>query len=395
MDITIFPGKLHGDIEAIASKSHAHRLLICAAFADKPTELYLKHINQDILATVECLNRLGAIISRTDYGYHVKPASNIPATATLPCGESGSTLRFLIPIVGALGVDATFIMEGRLPQRPLSPLQEEMERMGCTISRPTDNTLRCTGKLMAGTYKIDGSVSSQFITGLLLASSVMDKPCSVEITGKLESAPYVDITYHVLRSFSIDVDRLGQSKLISPGRINVEGDWSNAAFFLAANKLGSHINIHNLNTDSPQGDRAINNILTILDSSPVIDCTDIPDLVPILAVTAAALNGATFTGVRRLRLKESDRIAAVCAMIGSLGGNAEASEDTLKISPSQIVGGIVNSFSDHRIAMAAAIAATVAQQPVTILNAQCVRKSYPGFWEDFALLGGRYEQHIR
>ena len=135
--------------------------------------------------------------------------------------------------------------------------------------------------------------------------------------------------------------------------------------------------------------------MTILDSSPVIDCTDIPDLVPILAVTAAALNGATFTGVRRLRLKESDRIAAVCAMIGSLGGNAEASEDTLKISPSQIVGGIVNSFSDHRIAMAAAIAATVAQQPVTILNAQCVRKSYPGFWEDFALLGGRYEQHIR
>lgn len=188
MDITIQPGKLSGSITAIPSKSQAHRLLICAAFANNATTLVCPDTNRDIEATVECLNALGADIVRTETGYSVNPIGRIPATAVLNCCESGSTLRFMLPIVGALGVDATFQMAGRLPQRPLSPLWEEMARMGCCLTRPTDDTIRCCGKLRPGDYFIDGSVSSQFITGLLLAAPLMDGDCRIKIMGKLESA---------------------------------------------------------------------------------------------------------------------------------------------------------------------------------------------------------------
>ena len=395
MDITIQPRKIKGSIDAIASKSHAHRVLICAAFADKPTQIYLNEISQDISATIDCLTALSASIVKTEYGYYVQPAESIPAAATLPCAESGSTLRFMLPVVGALGIDGTFKMEGRLPQRPLSPLKEEMERMGCIISRPVNDILKCTGRLRAGAYHIDGSVSSQFITGLLLACSLMEQPSSINILGRLESAPYVEITKQVLLSFGVDPEQLGTKKLTSPGNIQIDGDWSNAAFWLSANLLGNDVCVAHLNQGSAQGDRAIIDILPQLETNTVINCIDIPDLVPILAVTAGALNGATFTGVRRLRLKESDRIEAVCNMIRSLGGKAEADEDTLKIYSAPYHGGIVDSCSDHRIAMAAAIASTVSESPVTIFNAQCVSKSYPMFWTDFAKLGGVYEQHIR
>ena len=171
MDITITPRKLRGSITAIPSKSQAHRLLICSAFADGPTKLICPDTNRDIEATADCLNALGAKITRTADGYLAEPITQVPETAVLNVCESGSTLRFMLPIAGALGVDATFRMAGRLPQRPLSPLWEEMERMGCSLSRPSENTIRCRGKLQPGDYSIDGSVSSQFITGLLFALS--------------------------------------------------------------------------------------------------------------------------------------------------------------------------------------------------------------------------------
>ena len=189
MDITIHPRSLRGDITIIPSKSQAHRLLICAAFSDKPTQLQCPDTNRDIEATVDCLRALGAKIIRTDSGYSVFPIETKPESATLNCCESGSTLRFMLPVTGALGVDTTFLMEGRLPNRPLSPMWEEMERMGCRLSRPTANTIRCTGKLRSGKYTIDGSVSSQYITGLLLALSLMEEESSLEITGKVESRP--------------------------------------------------------------------------------------------------------------------------------------------------------------------------------------------------------------
>lgn len=396
MDITIRPHLLKGDITIIPSKSQAHRLLICAAFADRPTQLRCPDTNRDIEATVDCLCALGAEIVHTDTGYTVFPARSVPKSAVLNCCESGSTLRFMLPIAGALGVDATFLMEGRLPQRPLSPLWEEMQRMGCTLSRPTDNTIRCTGTLRPGDYRIDGSVSSQYITGLMLALSLIRQPCALEITGKVESRPYIQLTEAAIRLFGGDPEALGTNPLRSPGYVNVEGDWSNGAFFLAASHLGSELTIHGLDAGSVQGDRAVMDLLPQLkDSRLTISAADIPDLVPILSVFAAANKGAVFTDVQRLRLKESDRVASTIAMIQSLGGNASATADTLTVSGTGLTGGTVDAVNDHRIAMSTAIAATVCHRPVTIIGAECVKKSYPQFWEEYARAGGEYEQYIR
>ena len=193
MDITIQPKKLRGTVRVIPSKSQAHRYLICAALSGSPTVILCAETNRDMDATAECLNALGADIRRTDDGYHVIPIRQVPEQATLPCHDSGSTLRFLLPVAGALGVDATFLMEGRLPQRPLSPLWEEMERMGCSLSRPTPDTIRCTGTLRRGEYTIAGNVSSQYISGLLFAHRILGG-CTLTVTGKVESAPYIEMT---------------------------------------------------------------------------------------------------------------------------------------------------------------------------------------------------------
>ena len=396
MDITISPRRLRGDLTVIPSKSQAHRLLICAAFSDKPTLLQCAETNRDIEATADCLTALGAKIIRTDSGYTVFPVKAVPEQAELHCRESGSTLRFLLPVAGALGVDALFTMEGRLPQRPLSPLWEEMERMGCTLIRPTSDTIRCTGKLRPGAYRIDGGISSQYITGLLLALSLLGSGSQLEITGKAESRPYIEMTKAAISLFGGDPDHPGEKRFHSPGAVSVEGDWSNGAFFLAANGLGSCLNLHGLDPDSPQGDRAVLGILPLLRSgAPRVSAADIPDLVPILSVAAASNHGAVFTDIRRLRMKESDRVASVMAMLKSLGGRAEADDNTLTVFPSGFTGGVVDSFNDHRIAMSAAIAATVCTGPVTVLGAECVSKSYPGFWEEYRRLGGNYEQHVR
>ena len=397
MDITIYPGKLSGTMQIIPSKSQAHRLLICAAFADTETQIICPETNADISATADCLNALGAKITRTDIGYLVIPARGIPKKALLDCKESGSTLRFMLPIAGALGVETTFQMAGRLPQRPLSPLKEEMERMGCRISLPTHNTLLCKGRLMPGAYSIDGGVSSQFISGLLFALALLDSDCTLEITGKVESLPYIQMTRAALQCFGakINDNHISPSlPLTSPGKITVEGDWSNGAFFLAANALGSNICINGLQDNSPQGDRICKDILSSNDTMH-LSAADIPDLVPVLSVVAAAKKGGTFTDIARLRLKESDRVASTIAMLAAFGIYAEADNNTLKVYPGSFTGGTVHSENDHRIAMSAAIAATIANNPVTLLGAECVSKSYPRFWEVYKALGGNYEQHIR
>lgn len=388
MDITIWPQKLQGTVAAIPSKSQAHRLLICAAFSDGETILQCSETNRDIEATADCLRALGADIVRTADGYRILPIRRLPESAVLNCCESGSTLRFMLPIAGALGVDALFQMEGRLPCRPLSPLWEEMERMGCKLSRPSETTIRCTGRLKTGNYSIDGSVSSQFVTGLLFALSLIGGDSHLEITGKIESKPYIEMTRAAMTLFHAP-------DYHTPGMIQVEGDWSNGAFFLAAKALGSDLTITNLNETSTQGDRAAATLLFALKEHCYVNAADIPDLVPILAVVAAHNQGAVFTNIQRLRLKESDRVATVIDMIRSLGGSAGATEDTLSISGTGLTGGTVNSHNDHRIAMAAAIAATVCSKPVTILGADAVNKSYPGFWKEYRNLGGNYEQYLR
>lgn len=396
MDITIEPRQLRGDLSIIPSKSQAHRLLICAAFAQKPTTLLCPMTSRDMDATAECLAALGAKIQRTQGGFQVTPAGEIPKTALLPCCESGSTLRFLLPVAGALGVDALFQLEGRLPQRPLSPLWEEMERMGCTLTRPDANTIRCQGRLIPGEYRIDGSVSSQFITGLLLALPLVGGDSRLTVTGRVESKPYIDLTKQVMALFGANAELPGQCTYRSPGEIAVEGDWSNAAFFLAANALGSQIRLSGLSPDSVQGDRAAELwIPRLCQERCILDASDIPDLVPILSVVAAANHGAIFRNIQRLRIKESDRAASTIAMLQNLGGYAEATQDTLTVLGTGLAGGTVDAVNDHRIAMSAAIAATVCTQPVTVLGAECVQKSYPLFWEEFRRLGGSYEQYLR
>jgi 3-phosphoshikimate 1-carboxyvinyltransferase len=384
MDIIISPGKLRGVLQAIPSKSQAHRLLICAALAKQPTAIVCPQTNADIEATAECLNALGACIQRNTDGYRVTPISAVPEKAVLNCRESGSTLRFLLPVAGALGVDATFHLSGRLPQRPLSPLWEEMERMGCLLSRPTEDTVRCTGKLQPGNYSITGNVSSQFISGLHFAISLLPGS-SLNIVGSQESAPYVDMTLDAIALFENHPKE----------EIQVEGDWSNGAFFLTAAALGNDVIVNGLCQNSRQGDRAVTSLLPQLKENCTIDAKDIPDLVPILAVMAGANKGATFENISRLRLKESDRVASVIALLEKLGAKATATENTLTVHPATYHSCTVDSFGDHRIAMAAAIAATVATGPITLLGAECVCKSYPSFWEEFRKLGGNYEQYIR
>lgn len=397
MDITVYPGKLTGSLNMIPSKSQVHRLLICAAFADEPTTLICPAVNEDIEATVDCLNALGAKVLRTEEGYTVTPISSTPKSAILNCRESGSTLRFMLPIAGCLGVDTTFKMAGRLSDRPLSPLWEEMERMGCKLIRADKDSLICRGKLHSGNYQIDGSVSSQFITGLLLALAIMPGENHLTITGQLQSAPYVKITEKALSLFGVDCEgyTFCNRKLRSPGTITAEGDWSNGAFFLGANALGSNIQVNGLAEDSPQGDKAVIEYYNKIETPITVFAQDIPDLVPILAVVSGAKQGATFHNISRLRLKESDRVAAVQEMVQAFGAEVIVTDEQMIVYPGQYHSCTINAHNDHRIAMAAAIGATVADGPVTIIGAECVKKSYPDFWFEFEKLGGKYEQYIR
>ena len=398
MDIKIFPTKLSGEVCAIPSKSQAHRLLICAAFSDAPTKLHCPETNHDIEATADCLRALGASISRINDGYEIVPISSVPDYAVLDCRESGSTLRFLLPIVAALGVDTIFCLSGRLHKRPLSPLWEELEANGCCLTRPTENTIRCTGKLQPGIYTIDGGVSSQFISGLLFALPLLSGESEIRIVNKLESKPYVSMTQQALAAFGVVTENYiirPSYPFHSPGSCVVEGDWSNAAFFLTAAALGNNVHISGLSADSSQGDRAIADILTEISIKQTIDAADIPDLVPILAVAASAFQGATFTNISRLRLKESDRVSAVINMLTSLGASASAEENVLTVCPGQYHSCTIDAVGDHRIAMAAAIAATISDGPITVTGAECVCKSYPSFWDEYKKLGGNYEQYIR
>lgn len=398
MDITVYPEKLSGQVSAIPSKSQAHRVLICAAFSHNPTTIYCRETNRDIAATVSCLCALGAKISRTEEGYNVLPVKKVPASASLDCGESGSTLRFMLPVAAALGVDTTFHMAGRLPQRPLSPLWEELERMGCQLTRPTENTVRCQGKLQPGDFTIDAGISSQFISGLLFAMALLPGVSRLHLTGTAESVPYIRMTQDALNTFGVKTENYTVSGGVayhSPGCIHIEGDWSNSAFFLAANALGCDVQVAGLNPLSVQGDRAVADILTGLDRFITVDAADIPDLVPILAVTACGKHGARFTNIQRLRLKESDRVLSTAALLRNLGATVLIGDNEMEVKPAVFHAGTVDAMGDHRIAMAAAIAATIATGPVTIMGAECVSKSYPAFWDDFGKLGGNYEQYIR
>lgn len=462
MNATITPQKLCGSVPAVCSKSFAHRALIASAlFCDKASVFGVTP-SADISATIQCLNALGADISAIEC-YTVTAPKRFNSTATLDCLESGSTLRFLLPIAAALGVDATFVGSQRLLQRPNEQLLEVLSAGGVTVEQD-DLHIHLRGKLHSGNYTIPANVSSQYITGLLFALSVAEGDSTLHTYGKVVSKQYIDITLDVLRSFGAQIEVQDNTYLISGGRLgmsghftyNVEGDWSNAAFPLVAGALGGDVTVTGLNLTSCQGDKEILSVLqqagaeiTLSVSSNVaggsinaeidgsrnipfngfdgllqknadinthlrsdnahfnslygsvrvragklqsfkVNAEDIPDAVPAMSVLAAYARGTSeIFGVERLRLKESDRLKEVIAMLSSAGISAMVSNDTLRIVGGKPRGAHFNAANDHRMAMSETILALYAQGTSTISGAECVGKSYPTFFDDVVLLGGQ------
>ena len=390
------PRPLRGEIAALPSKSQAHRALICAALAKGKTRIVCGQTGQDVEATVRCLRALGAEIEYDGTAYTVAPIT-VPAQDAVPdVGESGSTLRFLLPVACALGVNTEFVLHGRLARRPLEPLWSELRRHGAVLKRG-ENTIRAGGKLAGKDFSLAANVSSQFLSGILFALCVMGGG-SLHLETAMESAPYFDMTCDALERFGAElikeeaVIRLASGSLQSPGELAVEGDWSNAAFWLCADRIGgSRLTVTGLDPASRQGDRAAPACIdAICAGNAVIDCGQIPDLVPPLAALAAFCPGRTvFAGAARLRLKESDRIESVVQMLKSLGAEAGALPDGLWVEGRRCLpGGTVDACGDHRIAMAAAICAPGCEGPVTVRGAEATEKSYSGFWKDYVNLGG-------
>ena len=396
MEKLILPGTLRGSVTAPPSKSELHRALICAALCDGETVIDCRSPADDVAATVAGLQALGTGIAYRNGKYYVNKI--VPAvSAEMDCGESGSTLRFLLPLAAALGIETTFHCHGRLAQRPMEPLLQVLNANGCRVCREGDSFL-LRGRLQPGEYTLDASASSQFLTGLLLALPLLPGS-SVRLSGTLASKNYVNLTTDVMQRFGVEAC-CKDSVYAAAGAYHCldsfvpEGDWSAAAYWLTANALGSAVTVGGLNPVSVQGDRAVNGLIdAIRRGGAEIDAGNVPDLVPPLAVLAALTPGVTrFTNAARLRQKESDRIAALAAMLKALGGDCSETPDSLFVRgvPS-LRGGTADSFGDHRIAMAAAVAATVCEAPVTLRGADCVTKSYPAFWSDFANLGGKAE----
>lgn len=410
--IKINGGYLNGEIRVPSSKSAAHRAVICAALAKGKSTLYGIDLSNDIEATLAGVKKLGAdVIINNDRiiidGSNMFKAEN----AEINCRESGSTVRFLIPLAAAGGIDAEFTGEGRLPERPLSALTSLLRKKGinCGDCLP----LNISGKLKPGVFSLPGNISSQYITGLLFSLPLCNGDSEIILTSPLESAGYVDLTIKILNDFGIKVIKTENGYFI-PGNQNyipqnytVEADWSQAAFFLAAGALGGNIKLKGLSQNSVQGDKEAFNIFKEFGAdicfekdrlicAPCklhgikIDASQIPDLIPILAATAAFAEGETVIyNAERLRIKESDRLKATAEGLKNLGANVTEKTDGLTIKGGKhLHGGKINGYNDHRIVMAFSVAATALNEDVIITDAQSINKSYPEFFRDFKTLGG-------
>ena len=425
MDVLIQPQHLAGSIAAIPSKSMAHRLLILSGLCSGMTDVACASFSDDIIATIRCLRALGAPALGTRFGVRMVPITirGVRQNRTYDVGESGSTLRFMLPVVAALGCGGTFVLHGRLPERPLTPLDQQLREHGVTLEGLGSTELTVGGTLTGGRFVLPGSVSSQYVSGLLMAAPLMNEDVEILVSEPVESKGYLDLTVTALDTFGVKVATdtlvLGKERyrryavscsqrLVSPEYCEIEGDWSNAAFWLSAGALGDEpLSITGLNLSSRQGDRSIMVALSLLGarvgrasgivatsrdalSGRTINVSDIPDLAAPLAAVAAYAPGTTrLSGAGRLRLKESDRLASISQAIRALGGTARVDGDDLIIMGSEhLAGGVVDACNDHRIAMMAAVCAAYADGPTTILGAQCVAKSYPTFFDDFRALGG-------
>lgn len=426
MTVKVNTGKIAGKIQAIPSKSHLHRLLIYAALADGETFVSSAPTDaEDITATVDCLTALGAGIKKSEKGFTVTPINReqLPGgVVILPCCESGSTFRFLLPVVAALGVCGAFERKGRLAQRPIELLSAQMQEHGITAKSTDDGVFHCNGQLRAGEYSLPGDVSSQYVTGLLMALPLLGEGSKLTVFNPIESADYIEITLKTAREFGVDVVAVDSADSVqytispaafqSPKTITAEGDWSNSAFWLCAGAMpNGDITMSGLEKNSTQGDREIVNILekigagvkwegdsvSVKESSRLakeIDGAAIPDLIPVLAAVASVGEGTTiFKNAARLRIKESDRLKTTAETLSTLGADIKETPDGLIVNGKKsLTGGVtVDAHGDHRIAMMAAVASTACQSPITITNAQAVNKSYPKFWEDLQSLGKKIE----
>ena len=406
MDIRITPGPLEGTITPPPSKSQAHRAILAAALTNGTSTLQNVALSQDIEATLRCISALGGGWEQEGDRLRISGVwSREWDTAGLPyldCGESGSTLRFLIPLAVTLNNGGVFTGRGRLMERPQQPYFDIFDEKGISYEQK-DGVLTIRGEWNAGKYRLPGNVSSQFVTGLLYALPLMEWESRIVLTSPLESRGYVDMTLDVLDRFGVRVEVLEDGFLVPGDQVfqardfTIEADWSQAAFWLAAGLLGNPVLTVGLSDQSTQGDRVIDEHFASFawgtGRKVEIDVSDCPDLLPPLAVMAAFHDGTTrLTNAARLRLKESDRLATVTKMLTALGGQAEEGPDWLAIPGTRFLrGGTVDGANDHRIVMAAAIAATRCTGPVTILGAEAVNKSYPTFWEEYKRLGGEFD----
>ncbi len=394
MIVSFKPSKLCGTIDAPPSKSMAHRYLIGAALSGRKCTLEGVDYSEDILATIDCLKALGAKITTDGDVVVVEPDKFMQVdNPVLLCRESGSTLRFFIPLALCLGKTVTLCGSERLFERPLIVYEELCRENNFTFIKEQNSVTLC-GRLESGNYKIRGDISSQFITGLIFALVYLGKDSSIEILPPFESRSYINLTLSALKSFGADVSFTSEYRIdIRTSKMNefsgkIEGDYSNAAFLDAFNHIGSKIIINNLNPDSLQGDRVYDEYFKkISNGTPTLDISDCPDLGPILFVLAALKNGATFSGTDRLKAKESDRGKAMHEELKKLGGGLVFGDNVITVPKQELYyqGNALDGHNDHRIVMALSV--ILSKTGGAINNAEAVRKSYPGFFEDIKRLG--------
>lgn len=415
MTIKLYPATLSGAVAAPPAKSYAHRALVAAALADGVSEIQNIGSSDDVLSTIEAVKALGAVVDiKNGTAYVTGPARPPKDEVLLNCNESGATFRFLLPVAAALGARVHFTGSGQLAARPARPLIDVLAEHGAAISGG-GLPFHLGGALFPGEYSLTGGVSSQFISGLLLGLPVLGRACTLRWSLPLVSAPYVDMTVALQKAFGVDILLLPGRAVVpagqryTPANFVVEGDYSSAAVFLTAGALGHSVNINGLNPESLQADRLL---LAFLQSSSAhithtqnglslkgtglssfhFDTGPAPDLAPVLMVAAALADGrSVFTHVKRLRDKESDRLAAMINNLRALGRTPVLEGDALYIDGGEtFTPAAVDAYGDHRIAMAMSLATLFATGPVVLSGADHVTKSYPHFWEDYRMLGGKY-----
>lgn len=425
--VRIYPSKLKGEIKIPPSKSLSHRAIISASLSNGVSEVDNLIFSDDIKATLDGMRSLGTnVVSIESESYEKTYCVTLRGNSEvktfndqIDCKESGSTLRFLIPFAGLTGDEMTFTGRGKLVERPLDTYYRIFDEQNIEYMNNNGNLpLSVKGMLRPGTFKIEGNISSQFITGLMFVLPLLDGDSKIEITTELESKGYVDLTLDILKKFNIEIENNDYKEFHIKGNqqynsryYRVEGDYSQAAFWIVAGLLGSNIKCRDLDVNSLQGDKAVLEIVERMNGSinieedlievtetktdgVIIDASQCPDLVPVLTVLASVSNGTTkIINAERLRIKESDRLKAISTELNKLGANVKELEDGLLIEgKEELVGGTVDSWNDHRIAMALAVASIKCTEPVIITGSEAVKKSYPDFWSDFVDLGGQIDE---